>query len=226
MKIENQIEPLSPEWFKARIGKLTSSTIENLIIEPKEKSKKDAGELSSTTKDFLFAKIAERLTGVRRDFSNAATEYGTKLEKEAIEFFEFHSGKKVLPCGFIEAIPGFYGGTPDGIIESDNGIIQIKCPFEFKNHLSFFFTKDIETFKQKNRGYFWQCMSDMNVTGASYCDFVSYCPDMPPNMKVFHLRIDRNEEDIKFLNKKIQDSIDYMNTIIRILNGEQDHEPN
>lgn len=213
MKFDNSIESLSPEWFNARIGKLTSSTIENIIVEPKEKSKKDAGELSSTAKDYLFGKVAERLTGVRRDFSNAATEYGNNLEKEAIEFFEFSTGEKVTPAGYIEKVPGFYGGTPDGLITDKNGIIQIKCPFEFKNHLSFFYSADHETFKQKYRGYFWQCVSDCNVTGADFCEFVSYCPNMPENLKMFRFKIVPLEEELQFLNQKINDSIRYIQTI-------------
>lgn len=220
MNFKKMIEPLSDEWKRARLGLLTSSTIENIIVEPKEKSKKDAGELSSTAKDYLFGKVAERLTGVRREFSNAATDYGTNLEPEAIEFFSFSTGENVKSAGFIEKIPGFYGGTPDGLIPEKNGIIQIKCPFEFKNHLSFFYSADHDSFKQKFRGYFWQCVSDCNVTGADFCEFISYCPAMPENLKMFRFTIIPRTEELEFLNQKIQDSINYIQTIENFLKNQ------
>jgi hypothetical protein len=215
--MQQGIELYSQEWFKKRLGKVTSSTIWNLIVEPKEKAKKDAGELSSTSKEYLLSKVAEKLTGVRRDFQNDATAFGVEQEANAISLYELETGYSVSQTGYIEKITDWYGGTPDGYIEKENGIIQVKCPYDYKNHLSNLLTDSVELFKAKHREYYWQCMSDMFVTGANWCDFVSYCPDMPADYKLSILRIKRSEEDIEILSHKISEAYKFFNSVINKL---------
>jgi hypothetical protein len=201
------MEQYSKEWFAARIGKLTSSTIWNLTVEPK--LVKDKGQLSATTKDYLNGKLAERLTGVQRDFKSDATTYGLEMEAEAIKYYEGITGKKVEPTTYIEAIAGLYGGTPDGLTAT--GIVQIKCPYNFTNHLNYGLVGSQEYFKLKYREYYWQCQSDMIVSEREYCDFVSYCPDMPEGLKMFIIRLDRNFEDMEYLMSKIDLAGKYIN---------------
>ena len=94
------IEQYSTEWFTQRMGKITSSTIYNLMVEPKLKS--EAGNLAATTKDYLTSKLAERLTGVQREFTSNATNHGLELENEAIKFYEGKTGTTVKSGGYIE----------------------------------------------------------------------------------------------------------------------------
>ena len=208
------IESYSQEWFKRRLGKVTSSSIWNLIVEPKEKAKKENGELSSTSKEYIMQKVAEKLTGVSRSFQNDATAFGLEQEASAISYYELKYGYRVKEAGYIEAVDGWYGGTPDGLIESDNGIIQVKCPYEYRNHLSFLMVEDVEHFKAKYREYYWQCVSDMLVTDAQWCDFVSYCPDMPDEYKMFRLRINRNEVDMELLSGKISEAYKFFVNVL------------
>ena len=207
------MEQYSKEWFAARMGKLTSSTIWNLTVEPK--LIKDKGQLSATTKEYLNGKLAERLTGVQRDFKSDATTHGLEMEGEAIKYYETITAKKVTPTTYIEAINGLYGGTPDGLLET--GIIQIKCPYNFTNHLNYGLVNSQEYFKVKYREYYWQCQSDMMVAEKEYCDFVSYCADMPEGLKLFIIRLDRNLEDMQFLLKKIEQAGEYMNDTLNQL---------
>jgi hypothetical protein len=211
------IESYSQEWFNARLGKVTSSSIWQLMVEPKEKAKKDAGELSSTAKEYVMGKVAERLTGITRSFQNDATAFGLEQEASAISFYELKYGYKVKEAGYIEAVDGWYGGTPDGLIESENGIIQVKCPYEYRNHLSFLLINDVETLKAKHREYYWQCMSDMFVTGAKWCDFVSYCPDMPHEYKMFCIRIHRSDTEIDLLSNKITEAYEFFYNVFKKL---------
>lgn len=213
------IESYSQEWYKTRLGKVTSSSIWQLTVEPKEKTKKEAGELSSTAKEYVMQKVAERLTGVTRNFQNDATAHGLEQEAHAISLYEMTYGYQVKETGFIERITGWYGGTPDGYIESENGIIQVKCPYDYKNHLSFMLIDSVETFKAKHREYYWQCISDMLVTDTRWCDFVSYCPDMPHEYKLFKLRIYQNVEDATMLLQKITDAKGFFdNTLNKLQN--------
>lgn len=211
------IETYSQEWFQTRLGKMTSSTIWNLIVEPKEKAKKDAGDLSSTTKDYLMGKLAEKLTGVYRDFKSDATTHGLELEAEALQFYMNKTGNIVTDCGYIECIEGLYGGTPDGFV-NDDGIIQVKCPYNYQNHIHYGLVSDVEFFKAKYREYYWQCQSDMLVSSRQYCDFVSYCKEMPEGLKMFTLRIPINMEDCELLLSKIDKAGKYLNNLYDLLN--------
>lgn len=214
MKQSNS-EQYSPEWFAKRLGKFTSSSIWQLMVQPKEKSKQDAGELSQTAKEYVIQKVAERLTGIRREFNNDATAYGVQMESEAIDYYTLHTGNIVTPCGFIEAIEGVYGGTPDGLIYSNgdtklNGSLQIKCPYEPKQHIYNCLTEDQDHFKRKYREYYWQMQSDIFVSGTDWCDFVSYCPHMPNDQKMFVLRIFKNEEEHQQLSDQITKAYQYL----------------
>jgi exodeoxyribonuclease (lambda-induced) len=206
------IEQYSKEWFDNRMGKITSSTIWNLIVEPKEKIKKDAGELSSTTKDYLMSKLAERLTGVQREFKSDATAHGLELEAEALMHYMTMTKNVVSECGYIEKITGLYGGTPDGLV-NDDGIIQVKCPYNYTNHIHYGLIDSVAFFKAKYREYYWQCQSDMLVAERTFCDFVSYCPDMPDKLKMFTLRIPIDYDDCALLLQKVESAGKYLNNL-------------
>ena len=212
------IEQYSSEWFEQRMGKITSSTIYNLMTEPKLKS--EAGNLSATTKEYLTSKLAERLTGVQREFTSNATNHGPELENEAIKFYEGKTGNKVKPGGYIEMINGLYGGTPDGLIEV-GGIIQVKCPYNYTNHINNGLIESQEYFKKNYKQYFWQCQSDMMITESEFCDFVSYCPQIADNLKMFIFRIEANIEDMQLLLSKIEQAGEFMNNLYNQLSNDR-----
>ena len=212
------IEQYSTEWFAQRMGKLTSSTIYNLMTEPKLKS--EAGQLSVSTKEYLTSKLAERLTGVQREFTSNATNHGLELENEAIKFYEGKTGNKVNPSGYIERIPGLYGGTPDGLIEG-GGIIQVKCPYQYSNHINNGIIEGQEYFKKNYKQYYWQCQSDMLITESEFCDYISYCPNIEDNLKMFIFRIEANIEDMELLLSKIALAGEFINNLYNKITNER-----
>lgn len=207
------IEQYSTDWFNARLGKITSSTIFNILVEPKTKSE---GELSETTKTYLKTKLAEKISGVSRDFKNDATAHGIGLEQEALNYYAAKTLNKVSESGYIEMITGLYGGTPDGFVNND-GIIQIKCPYNYVNHLQYGLIESPEQFKKKYKEYYWQCQSDMLVSEMSYCDFVSYCPDMPEHLKMFIFRLPANLDDMQLIVDKLEVCSKYINDLLNEL---------
>lgn len=66
---------------------------------------------------------------------NKATKYGLKHEASAIEQFESLTGLKVSECGlFIGKEDEFFlGASPDGVLTSENAILEIKCPERLKD---------------------------------------------------------------------------------------------
>lgn len=66
--------------------------------------------------------------GAEREFTgNVATEYGTAMEPEAIEAFEFATGLKVEKAPFVP-YDDWLGASPDGYVGNDE-LIEVKCPF-------------------------------------------------------------------------------------------------
>lgn len=202
------IEQYSEEWFTQRLGKITSSGLSALMTEPKSKS----DLLSEGAKTYLKTKLTEKLTGSRKEFQSEATSHGLMLENEALSYYSFITGNKVGECGYMEKITGVYGGTPDGFVNQD-GIVQIKCPFNFLNHVENGLIKDIETFKRKHKDYYWQCQSDILVSGRDFCDFASYCRDMPGDLRMFIFRIEPNLDDMALMLEKIEIGVNYMTKI-------------
>ena len=48
----------NPEWYRDRLFHFTSSELYKLLSEPREKVKKKAGELSETSKSYMYDKIS------------------------------------------------------------------------------------------------------------------------------------------------------------------------
>jgi exodeoxyribonuclease (lambda-induced) len=44
----------------------------------------------------------------------------------------------------------------------------------------------------------------MSVTGAKWCDFVSYCPTLGDNLALFVVRVDRDDEYIAQTEKAVK----------------------
>ena len=206
------IEQYSNEWFDLRLGKITSSGLSALMTEPKSKS----DILSEGAKTYLKTKVTEKLTRSRKEFQSEATSHGLMLEQEALSYYAFITGNKVSECGYMEKISGVYGGTPDGFVNND-GIVQIKCPFNYLNHVENGLITDIETFKRKHKDYYWQCQSDILVSGRNYCDFASYCKEMPDDLRMFIFRIEPNLDDLELMLEKIRLGVEFMDKIEELL---------
>ena len=58
----------------------------------------------------------------------------------------------------------------------------------------------------------------MLVSSRQYCDFVSYCKEMPEGLKMFTLRIPINMEDCELLLAKIDQAGKYLNNLYDLLN--------
>ena len=112
----------SPEWFAARLGKVTASKVSDVVA----KTKSGWG---ASRANYMAALIAERLTQTPADsFSNAAMQWGTEQEPLARVAYEFFTGRDVEQVGFVDhpSIP-MTGASPDGLVGED-GLVEIKCP--------------------------------------------------------------------------------------------------
>jgi putative phage-type endonuclease len=170
----------SPEWFAARLGKVTASRVCDVVA----KTKSGWG---ASRANYMAELVAERLTGTTAEsYTNGAMKWGVEHEAEARVAYTFHANVDVVQVGFVPhpTIP-MSGASPDGLVGQD-GIVEIKCP-NTATH--------IETLIGGSgwRKYYDQMQWQMACTGRQWCDFVSYDPRLPGNMRLFVTRVPRDD---------------------------------
>jgi len=177
------MEQHSPEWFAARLGKVTGSRVADL-------SAKTKSGYSASRANYMAELICERLTGQQGErFSNAAMQWGTDQEPMARAAYEFLHAVSVVETGFVvHPVIAEFGASPDGLVGND-GLIEIKCP----NTATHIETLLGETVPSK---YFTQMQAQMACTGRAWCDFVSFDPRLPDDMQMWAKRVPRDDQFI------------------------------
>lgn len=174
----------SPEWFAARAGRLTASNAKHITAFLKN------GDESAARRDLKMQLVVERLTGQPEieGYVNADMQRGIDLEPEAFAAYEAQTGTLVSRVGFLAHTELMAGGSPDGVVGDYEGLVEIKAPRP-ANHVRYL------------RTGLWpehadQVLHLMWLTGAEWCDFVSYCPALPERMRLFVDRVWRKDYDM------------------------------
>lgn len=185
------MEQHSPEWFAARLGKVTASRISDVCA--KTKTGWGAGR-----RNYMAELVAERLTGTPAErYSNTAMQWGTATEPEARTAYAFYSDADVEEVGFVpHPTIAQSGASPDGLVGSD-GLVEIKCP-NTATHLDTLLAEG----KIPER-YLYQILWQLACTGRKWCDFASYDPRLPGSMRLYVQRIERDDMLIKALEKDV-----------------------
>lgn len=180
----------SDAWKQIRCGKVTASRVSDIMAKTK------SGPAASRA-NYMAQLICERLTGTPAEtYSNAAMVHGTETEPEARSAYEFYQSATVEQVAFV-AHPKIdqAGCSPDGLVGSD-GLVEIKCP-NSATHLETLLGQAVPG------KYEAQMQFQMACTGRAYCDFVSYDPRMPENMRLFVRRVPRDDKRIKEIEEEI-----------------------
>lgn len=186
--IIHNIEQRSEAWYSVKCGLVTSTRFKNLCSK----------ETTDSYKDLVTNIACEIITGkMEEGYSNANMEYGIETEPLARKEYESLMECEVQEVGFITPDEdhkyfSWIGDSPDGLTP-DNGVLEIKCPLP-KTHFGY-----IEDNKLPSE-YRHQVQGHLFVTGADYCDFMSFVPGMksfiikvypdPELHKEFELRLD------------------------------------
>ncbi len=173
----------SPEWFAARLGRLTGSRAADMLATIK------SGE-AAARRDLRTQLVCERLTGASQEdvFVNAAMQRGIDCEPLAFAAYEALTGHMARQVGFIQHETAMAGCSPDGLID-DDGILELKCP-KSATHLKYLRARTVPS------DYLPQIIHNLWVTGAAYCDFVSFDDRFPAALQVFHVRVPREQKAI------------------------------
>jgi putative phage-type endonuclease len=180
----------SPEWFVMRCGKVTGSRIADIMAKTKSGP-------SAMRANYLAEIIAERLTGTTAEgFKSEAMKWGTEKEPEARAAYEFYRNETVKEIGFV-VHPSIdqSGASPDGLV-GDDGMVEIKCP-NTATHLETLLGQMIPS------KYINQMQWQMACAGRQWCDFVSFDPRLPENMRMFVKRMPRDDIRIKELETEV-----------------------
>lgn len=177
LQVYRDIEQGTPEWLALRAGIPTASRFADVMAKGRGKSP------SLTRRRYMLTLIGERLTGNIEDgYSNAHMERGTLLEPEARQLYELVTDNHVQQVGFIRR--GNVGASPDGLV-GDEGMIEIKCKIAHR-HLDALLDNEMPS------EHVAQVQGQLWVSGRGWCDFMSYCPGLPPLI----LRVERDEKRI------------------------------
>lgn len=184
----------SPEWFAARAGLLTGSKA--YLVSDFLKS----GKESAARRDYRLQLVCERLTGKPQEdgegFVNAAMQRGIELEPAAFAAYEALTGSVAVRSGFLRHTSLLAGCSLDGHVDNFKGIVEIKCP-KSATHLGYW----------RGRGevpedYIPQITHNLWITGAEWCDFLSFDDRFPSELQTFLVRVNRADVDIDGYEKK------------------------
>jgi len=197
-------EQRTEEWFNQRLGKVTASKIADVIAKTKT-------GVSASRENYSTQLTLERLTNQKAEFyTNAAMEWGTATEPQARSAYELYREVFVDEVGFIDhPTIAMSGASPDGFVGED-GLVEIKCP-ESKTQMETLLNQKVPNKYQPQMQ--WQ----MAVTGREWCDFVSFDPRMPENLRIFVQRVERNDEYIKMLEDEVRVFLAEINKKVEIL---------
>jgi len=196
----------TPEWYAARRGRFTGSEVHKLMTDPRSKADKDAGKLSDGAMTYIYQVLAEKTTGITPEVFSQAMQWGVDHEEEAKEVYKTFFGETINESDFV-AWGQHGGGSTDGEIGED-GIAEIKCPFNSGVHLenlAFAFSMPSgEAFKEQYKEYYWQIQNNLMVTGRKFCRFISYDPRFNGQAKISCVTVQRSETDITELRSRIE----------------------
>lgn len=184
------LEQRSTDWFVLRAGKVTASRIADLMARTKT-------GWGASRANYAAQLVVERLTGLPTEgFTSAAMQWGTDREPEARHAYCEHMLCTVEELAFaVHPTIADAGASPDGLI-GDDGLVEFKCPMT-ATHLD---TLLNETIPEK---YVLQMQWQLACTGRAWCDFASFDPRVPEEMRLWVKRVDRDNEKIAELEREV-----------------------
>ena len=184
------MEQKSPEWFAARLGRVTASRVADVVAKTK------TGD-SASRGNYMAQLVIERLTNKQEEsYSNEFMDWGNLQEPFARAAYEAATNVLVDEVGMItHPRIEMSGASPDGFV-GDDGLVEIKCP-KTATHIETLLSKTVPG--KYNTQMQWQ----MACTDRSWCDFVSFDPRMPEGLQMFLKRVPRDDAIIKTLEDEI-----------------------
>ena len=187
MQIITDIQQGTPEWLALRLGIVTCSELDSLLVNGK-------GEAGFGTGAFTYMNtlIGERITGELADpfTGNRHTERGHELEGAARTLYEDREEVKTTQVGII--LNHGIGYSPDSLV-LEEGLTEIKTKLP-KLQVEVILGGEVP------KEHVAQCQGGLWVSEREWIDFVCYWPGMP----LFIKRAYRDEVMIRKLSERVK----------------------
>jgi hypothetical protein len=179
----------SEAWFAARLGRLTGSRASDALSTIK------SGE-AAARRNLRVQLVLERITGRCQDrvFTTPAMQDGIDREPEAYAYYEALTGEMLTRTGFLAHDTLQAGCSLDGHVGDFEALIEIKSPTP-AIHLEYIRSGQVPG------DYLKQVTHALWLTGAAWCDWMSYHPDFPEPLKAKIVRVKRDEAAIAAYEK-------------------------
>lgn len=186
MQIITNIEQGSADWLAMRLGIITMSELDCLLVN----GKGEAG-FGSAAFTYMDQLIGERITGEAAElpFSTRATERGHELEGKARELYVAREGVQLDQAAII--LNHGAGYSPDAMIGT-GGLVEIKTKLP-KFQVGVILANEVP------KDHIAQCQGGLWVSDREWIDFISYWPGMPMFVKRMH----RDEAMIRKIAERV-----------------------
>lgn len=179
----HNIEQNTDEWLVLRSGKVTGSSISNVMA--------NYGKAFGDPAKKLAVDIAiERITGknIGGAYTNGHMERGHEQEPIARMLYEEEYFCDVSNGGFFDN--EITGCSPDGLV-GESGMIEIKSVIPSVQY------KRIKT-GTPDPAYKWQIAFNLRESGREWIDYVSFCADFPVDRRLFVHRVHAEQMEEQF----------------------------
>jgi len=176
-------------WLQARVGLCTASRFNDVLT-------KTRSGYGAQRKNYMTQLALERLTNQPTEsYTTAAMQNGIDYEPVARLQYELITGNTVEETGLWLHDTIECGASPDGLV-NDDALLEIKNPLP-SNHIA-----TLQSGKVPKQ-YIAQVQGQLWITGRQYCDFVSYCAELPVNAQIVIIRVERDEDYIAELEAEV-----------------------
>jgi hypothetical protein len=208
------------EWKSERLGKFSASEIGKLMAKGRSKDEY-FGDGAITYIDGRAAEIFNQ-EPVRDLEGMKAIEWGNQYEAAAAMAFAEKTGFNIEYYGKsnpkffpYEPVKQWAGGSPDGIISSENAGYELKCPENSTHHIKFWRMKCGADLKEVNKIYYGQVQFNMMCTGYKKWYFVSYDPrPLSREVRLKVLEVFYDAAYCKELDERLHKAVDILREII------------
>lgn len=185
------IEQNTDEWLNLRMKKATSSNFPKIMANEDKAFGNPAVEYAQK----IALEIVTNERDERSGFKNSFMQDGQEFEPVAVRLYEMETMYDTSNGGFHISSCKNFGDSPD-IRIGDKGGAEVKSVIPNTQ------------WKRLKKGgfdtaYKWQIHGHIWLGELDWCDFVSYCPEMPENKQLYVFRVHRDQNMIDRLQKRI-----------------------
>lgn len=182
-------EQRSPEWYAARAGRFTGSAAYDAMHTIK------SGAFSAARKHLRMRLALERVIGKPQEsgFVSIAMQHGIDKEPLCCARYEAESAEILERPGFLQHTEILAGCSLDAAVMSGGrivGIVEGKAP-ESATHFEYLRTRAIP------EEYQWQCVHNLWLSGAEWCDFCSFDDRFPEDLQYLCVRLNAEDKAIR-----------------------------